>query len=276
MKYRSLLAAAALLAAPAAANAAIFFDQNVTNAVIFGSGNTNGSYTVDRQSGIELGLRGKLRFNGAGMAENTFNSNGDGSYNFFAGHPTAPQGFGFAQPPTTTPFWNFEWSVNTNFDGSVAGRNLDDLYYRIKIDFDPGAGTNFVSFDPIIVSLADHSIGTNATASGAGMEAADAVAYAALIASNNLAQNSWNMEFFNQAPFLDGNNMTPVFDPLAYGTYTIMLQAFSDEARTTELASVSIDINAVPEPGTLAAFGLGLLGLATLRRREMSARPIHA
>lgn len=108
MKSFQAGAIAALITAgfAAPASAVIMYGQNVTTNVIFGSGNTNGGYTTDRANGVELGLRGKLRFNAANLPENTFNSNGDGTYSFDAGLP--PSGFGFAPGFTSTAVWNFE------------------------------------------------------------------------------------------------------------------------------------------------------------------------
>jgi hypothetical protein len=60
--------AAVSLAAPT--QAAIEFDQFVTPDVIFGSGNLNGAFTTDRQNGIEIGLRGKLRHDATGQPQN--------------------------------------------------------------------------------------------------------------------------------------------------------------------------------------------------------------
>lgn len=114
--------AASLQASPA--KAVIAFDQDVTNNVIFGSGNANGSWTTDRANGVEVGLRAKVRFNAANAPENTFNSNGAGTYEFQAGLP--PTGFGFAPGSTSTATWNFEWSINSNYDGT-SSYNLDDL-----------------------------------------------------------------------------------------------------------------------------------------------------
>lgn len=86
--YVALVAAGALSLSLGTGNqaaAALLYDQNVTPTVIFGSGNLNGSFTRDRRNGVELGLRAKLRHNAAGRPENTFNSNGDGTYSFAAG-----------------------------------------------------------------------------------------------------------------------------------------------------------------------------------------------
>lgn len=259
-----LVAAAAVfgiggLTAPA--HAVVSFDQNVTSNTIFGSGNTNGAFTVDRSNGVELGLRTKVRFNGAGVAENTFNSNGDGTYSFAAGQPTVG-GFGFAPGSSSTATWNFEWSVNTNYDNST-GLFLDGLSYELGIDFDAGVGTNFQTFDPINVPDADHSIGDNTTAQGAGVES-NGTNYATLIGSNNLAQNSWNMEFFDNGSF--------PFDANVDGTYDIYLLArdgLGDEISRVDIqVIVGAGATEVAEPGILAVLGFGLAGLGLMRRRQ--------
>jgi hypothetical protein len=139
------LASALILLLPASASA-LDFDQNVTNNVIFGSGNVNGSFTTDTNGGVELGLRAKLRFDINNDPQNVFNSNGDGTYSFDATAP--PTGFGFAPGSSSTAIWNFEWSINTDTTDPT-GLFLGDLTYMMQIDFDAGLGTNFLSFDPI-------------------------------------------------------------------------------------------------------------------------------
>ena len=145
----------------------------------------------------------------------------------------------------------------------LLGRNLDDLTYYLGIDFDPTAETNFLAFDPINPGPADHAIGNNSTGNGGGTKGTSAN-YAGLIANNNVAQNSWNMEFFDSAlfPFLNS----------AGGIYTFELAAFDGN---TELARTSIDVNvaAVPLPAALPLFagGLGLMGLLGWRRKQKAA-----
>jgi len=255
--------AATFLTASQASMAAVVFDANVTPDVIFGSGNTNGSFTVDQTNGVELGLRGKLRHNASGSPENTFNSNGDGTYSFNAG--VAPT------QSSPTAEWSFEWSINTNYDGST-GWFLDDLSYELGLDTDPSQGVAFGGlelglsnpFDPINGSYADHAIGTNATLNGDGSVAADAAGYASLIGGNNVAQNSWKPHWF-----ISG------FDPTIDGTYDIYLAAFGDSGQVAR-TDIQVIVGAggtaaVPVPGTLALLGLGFAGFGFLRRKKNRA-----
>ncbi|MBL9149462.1 MAG: HYR domain-containing protein [Phycisphaerae bacterium] len=200
------------------------YNQNVTPDVIYGAGNANGSYTVDRQAGVELGMRGKLRF----PPSNIFNSNGDGTYTFNTGSGTS-------SPPNAE--WAFDWSVNTNWNGTSIYL-LDDLFYEIGMDFDPGPGTNYLVFDPItlgatipyttplVMPFWDHSIGTNATPNGGGVEATSAGQYTTLLANNNVAQNSWRTTFFDEPPFS--------FNPNVNGRYEYYLSAFKGAARVAK------------------------------------------
>lgn len=280
MKF-TYLAAAALAAVFIADGAhALEFDQNVTNNVIFGSGNLNGGFTTDRANGIEIGLRGKLRFDQNNQPQNQFNSNGDGTYSFDAGTP--PTGFSFDPNSPTTPVWNFEWSINSDFDGN--GGALASFDYAFEIDGDPSAATDFATvFDPInSFPIADHAFGDNTTLNGAGVVAAadfrnitpaDLGNYSTLINTASLAQNSSSFEFLNEPT--DGLFLPQLaaFDPNEAGTYTIRLKAF--EKGTSNLlaqSSIDIQVSAVPLP---AAAPLYLVALASfgflLRRRSKTA-----
>lgn len=243
-----------------AVNATLLFDQNVTPDVIFGSGNDNGGFTLNSQNGIELGLRAKLRFDDTNQPANIFNSNGAGSYLFDNTAP--PSGFGFAPNSPSTAIWNFEWSINSNVDGS--GSVLDSLFYTLSIDFDPSLSTQFLTFDPVNQTFADHAIGNNGTGNGNGTVAADAASYGALIGANNVAQNSWNMDFFDGGPF--------TFTNTDNGVYDFVLSAF--DAQGVQLASTSIQVITgdgaveVPTPASLLLLLSGL-GVLRLNRRKL-------
>lgn len=231
--------------------AALAYDQNVTPDVIFGDGNANGAFTVgtgiaDTSATVEIGLRAKLRFDENGQPQNIFNSNGDGTYTFEAG--VAPG------QTSDTPVWNFEWSVNTASDlpANINGATtLNGLTYVMGIDLDPGAGTQFVLFDPVNQELADHAIGDNGTGNGGGVVAADAAEYAVLLNENNVAQNSWRLNWFG------------AFDPTATGTYDIYLSA-SDSGG--EVTRSDIQVVVIPEPASIGLLALISGGIYFTRR----------
>jgi hypothetical protein len=232
------------LAVASLAHGATTFDDVVTPDILFGAGNANGGFTVDREGSIELGLRGKLRF----PPSNVFNSNGDGTYTFKAGLAVAPD---HAE-------WAFEWSVNTDYNG-MTGDKLSDFTYLLEIDYDPSAGTNFLAWDhisaptgsipftpPANPGFYDHSFGTNATANGGGTEATNAATYAPLVTGNNVAQNSWRLSFFNNAPF--------AFDPNATGTYDVRLTAL-DGVLVAAQVTIQIHVDGDVTPDVIYGSG---------------------
>lgn len=268
-----ILAAGAALGMVGSASA-----DTITSNILFGDGvNINDSFTIDRNvnAGIELGLRGKLRYDANGQPQDTFNQNLiDGTiYNF------AP---GFAHQTPISFYsdrgeWSFEWSINTNYNGGGANlgaldTNGDPIYtFLLGIDENPTQGTTFNVFDPINDLNPnygevrwDHGIGTNFTATGAGDDQGyvnNTSNYSTALNNNHVAQNSWQPQWF----------MT-TFDPTIPGTYDFFLEAFENGSSVarTEIQIVVGQGGAavVPIP---AAAPLGLLGMglvAFVRRRK--------
>jgi hypothetical protein len=249
------------------ANAQLLYDQDITPEVIFGSGNANGGWTTnDNAAVVEVGLRAKLRFDQDGNPQNIFNSNGDGTYTFQAGASTGDDTW--VSP--TTPVWNFEWSLYNK----SSGFDLEDFRLFFTLDFDPGPGTDLtLQFDGLSLPdpstplgpnfFWDHSFGTLTTPNGDGTTASSRAEYASLLQTKDVVQNSWNYEFFNDAPF-------DVFDPNQAGVYTLTLTAVDN---TTNIiwgeTQIDVIVEPIPEPATVGALGLvGLTGFLLWKRRK--------
>lgn len=229
------------------ATAASYHNADLSTNVIMGSGITNGGWTINQKNGIELGLRAKTRFPAA---------------NDFPSDPGAPKTYDFktgngdGNTNAARPLWNFEFSVNSNYNGN--GGNLSDYTYRLSIDTDPSKATDYVSFDVINGATYDHAIGDNGTAEGGGTSygAGD---YFNALDDNNLAQNSWAMNWF------------AAIDPNVEGIYTFMLEAFDGD---TLLASenMRVRVSAVPVPAALPLFGAALLGMGFIARKRKNKK----
>ncbi len=175
--------------------AVIEYDQNVTPDVIFGSGNGNGFFTVERNAaaGVEVGLRAKIPYH------SLYNSQGDGTYVFTLAETDHDN------DPLTPNRWNIEFSVNTDYlDPTSSGNKVAAYSYELGIDTDPSEGVSFQFSDPINVFYADHSFGDNSTPNGGGVEANPiAFNYATFLNTYNVVQNSFRFTYNGYDPDAD-------------------------------------------------------------------------
>jgi hypothetical protein len=86
------------------------------------------------RAAIEVCLHAKQRFP-VPTNPNGVWSNEDGTYTVTAG--SACPGFSFAPACNGTPKWNFEWSINTDYDGSAStGNKISDFDYELGLGCD--------------------------------------------------------------------------------------------------------------------------------------------
>ncbi|MFL4470654.1 VPLPA-CTERM sorting domain-containing protein [Tateyamaria armeniaca] len=147
IKFKTILAAAvvSIVGVGAVQAAPVNGTGDLQGGVVFGSGNANGSFTGVNAFGVELGLRGKLRFDLNGDPQNQFNYDGDRTYTFDPALSNAPG---------NRAIWNFEFSLDVSQtpSGTFATSGWDFL---IGIDTDPSAGVNLAfggPFDPLLYS----------------------------------------------------------------------------------------------------------------------------
>lgn len=223
---------------------------NVTPDIIFGSGNANGSFTGETVDNIEVGLRAKQRF----PAANVFNYDGTNTYVFDSAVLNTN--------PANRSVFNFEWSVNVDASGT-SGANLARFGYRLSFDTDPTAGVMYTSIDPFnTAGYFDHSLGTNGTGNGAGVEFASLALMQAELSNFNVAQQSSNLGFGFSA------------DPDLPGLYSFRFEVFELNNPSVARASAEILVKVLPIPETvptpatlpLLLGALGLMGIASRRR----------
>ena len=179
-----------------------------------------------------LALSSTERFNNPPVGD-------DGAGTYFAG---TGSNFGGPGDPSSSEgaLWNFNFFIS-----APDGQTLENFIFRLSYDFDPGLDTPESELGTIDIVFVDETV----------------------------IQGSQN----NLFGFLAGSpptaGVTPPdfgpFDPDVPGQYSYILSAFSSPDGP-ELARVAIDVNVgqLPEPATLALFGLGLAGLAIARRRR--------
>jgi hypothetical protein len=146
--------------------------------------------------------------------------------------------------------WNYELSVNTG-----AGF-LSDYLVVLRLDTNPGVGTSFTELDVL------NNWGDNSYWNG----------------SKRVGQTPLGDEFAVQ------QSANPLFGDSGFGflpgagLYDIQLSVYAsnDLAHQFALASTSIQVQVIPEPGSIALLGVALAGLGFARRKSRRVCRLNA
>ena len=160
----------------------------------------------------------------------------------------------FTEPGSSSGGQSTTWDFNVYAAGPV-NSTFADIIFELRYDLDPGSGTP------------ESQLGTVNLNGALGTPGAPAQ----VIASFNLLDNVFRI---GTVPGVITPPTFRDFDADALGEYSFILTASTPS--DSELARVAIDVNVgppqptvLPEPATLALFGLGLAGLAIAQRRRL-------